>query len=252
MKLEDLHMNSKPKNIGLNDKKGYDEAIAELTVKHRNDENGFKRESLDVKLEYNKISRYEYEKQILDLKYAWMNDKDPDKVFYYKKKLKIELDYGYLSQVQYELRLNEINFVDDPEKLKLNKLDIMYRNNEMSKHEYHKEKFELEGKPYIYVKDSSFEYREDDEGNGSFDFGIEFEYNQSLIKQLKRQGFSGRNDDEIIDEWITRMYMDTAMTSGMISPAELVSQQFGEEVLTGDNLFIRKVATEDENVKAYS
>lgn len=201
----------------------YERLKRKIEKEYKNRPEELKIKLLEHDLEFLKISQFEFEIKILDITFGWMDERDPTKENYYKKKLKIQKEHGAITDEEYDRQFNTITNKNDEYVYKLEELAIDYKYNHISKHAYLKQKNELLGLPYVYVVDSTY-----DPENGISVFDIELDYNATFIKLLREEGFSGINDDEVIDEWFTKIVGESAMLSGMANPIERYANELAE------------------------
>ena len=65
-----------------------------------------------------------------------------------------------------------------------------------------KDKATIEGKPFVAVK-PNFE-----EVDGE-DFYLELEYNEIFLEKLKKQGYSGLTNEDIVEQWLKFKMIDS-------------------------------------------
>lgn len=132
----------------------------------------------------------EKERKLIDLLYTDEKTKELEN-------LKLDLKYGKISEYEYEKKEIEITNKDDNLKYKLNLLDLKLKYNKISKYDYEREKSNLLKKPWVSVSPDSFYNPE----NGKDGFMLSLDYNEYFIEMLKENGYKGRTNNEIIDEW---------------------------------------------------
>ena len=117
-----------------------------------------------------------------------------------KELLQLNESYNHnlISTEEYKSRLKFldidrwITLLDDKEKYKYN-LETKLSSGKIRKEEYDKEILTLEGKPYIGITNIEF-----DPENG---IGMEFDWNDYFIEELKENGFTGNTDQDLINDW---------------------------------------------------
>ena len=65
-----------------------------------------------------------------------------------------------------------------------------------------KEKADIEGKPFVAVKPNFDEYDGDN-------FYLEMVYNDIFIDKLKKQGYTGFTDEDIVEQWFKFKMINT-------------------------------------------
>ncbi|MCS7316763.1 MAG: hypothetical protein NZZ41_00370 [Candidatus Dojkabacteria bacterium] len=133
----------------------------------------------------------EKERKILDILYE--NDEERKNL----ENLKLDLKYGKISEYDYQKRLSIIKNKNDEDLLKLEILELNFKYKKISKYDYEKEKAEILKKPWVGVSpESGF-----DETKGKNGFLLSLDYNSYFIEMLRESGYTGKNDNEIIDNW---------------------------------------------------
>ena len=85
-------------------------------------------------------------------------------------------------------------------KNKISDLEIMLKYNKINEVEYHKEKNDILGKPWVAIKTNY------DENNNPDNLEIEVVYNKTFIKNMKRKGYSGEEED-IVEQWLKLFFI---------------------------------------------
>ena len=143
------------------------------------------------------IFKKTYEKELAKLKKKYLLESADE-----YKELKVELDFKYNKIDEYTKfkKLIEIEYKkDDKEKLiKLAALDKKY--GKIDDLEYEKRMNDIEKNPWAKIH---FSY---DEKNDPGNMQTEIVYNDYFIKKLQKQGYSGTNNDEIIQSWLSQVF----------------------------------------------
>lgn len=113
--------------------------------------------------------------------------------------LKIELmrldnEEGILSDYDFAMQSSELLLTGD--ELELRKLEIDYTAGNLEENEYNKKVADIKKEPFVCILNSGFNAK--DGVNG---LSFEFDWNEYWIKELIANGYSGLNDDHIIQQW---------------------------------------------------
>jgi hypothetical protein len=154
-----------------------------------------------------------------------------------KKLHDINLSYnkGMLNKDEYLEKLKELDpkkwasMVDDVERTKY-ELTEQLNTGKLSKNEYEKEIKTLDKEPYIHIL--NIEYNVKDGIHA-----IEFDWNEYFIKELKENGYSGKTDEEIIDQWFVAL-------------STLVASE-SDSVIVTDPEDLRKIRKKDKQTEYY-
>lgn len=130
-----------------------------------------------------------------------------DKRFPYKenkeyKELKIELEYKYKMIDEYtkSQRLIEIEFSDNEKERQLKLLELDKEYNKIDSLEYEKQLHDIHKKPWAKIH---FNYDEDIDPSN---LQTEIVYNEWFIKKLQKMGYSGENETDIIESWLSQVF----------------------------------------------
>lgn len=135
----------------------------------------------------------------LTLKYNTMEKK---KLPLYKLSfLDLQKQYNLIDEYEYEIETSHIINENKPEtEIKIADLEIMLKYNKINEIEYYKEKNDILGKPWVAIKTNY------DENNNPDNLEIEVVYNKTFIKNMKRKGYSGEEED-IVEQWLKLFFM---------------------------------------------
>ena len=144
-----------------------------------------------------KISTKDYKEKV------YMIDSDEwDRISTPEDKELLQLNQSYnnnlINKEEYKSKLKYldiekwISLLDDREQYLYN-LETKLSSGKIGKGEYDKEILTLEGKPYIAITNIEF-----DPENG---IGMEFDWNEYFIEELKESGFKGNSDQDLVDDW---------------------------------------------------
>lgn len=135
----------------------------------------------------------------LTLKY---NTKEKRKLPLYKISfLDLQKKYNLINDYEYEIETSHIiNENKSENDIKISDLEIMLKYNKINEVEYYKEKNDILGKPWVAIKTNY------DENNNPDNLEIEVVYNKTFIKNMKRKGYSGEEED-IVEQWLKLFFI---------------------------------------------
>ena len=142
---------------------------------------------------------FEKEKAKLDREFPTNSEKELDS---YKLRLN-ELEFNYNLKEEYDFEEFKINITYKQGKDKeLALLENKFKFHKIKEIDYMKDKATIEGKPFVAVK-PNFE-----EVDGE-DFYLELEYNEIFLEKLKKQGYSGLTNEDIVEQWLKFKMIDS-------------------------------------------
>lgn len=154
-----------------------------------------KQKTLDLMYIHDKISEYEYNKSMIELHHE---GKD------LRKKL-IELDYKFNKIDDFECASKLLDLEDlNSREYNIKKLELEHDFGKKDYFTFSREMANLEEEPYVKVIDMQF----DPESNT--DPYIEVDWNSYFIEKLKKAGFEGKTDEEIISKWMDAICIQIA------------------------------------------
>ncbi|NJO60949.1 MAG: hypothetical protein HC836_22645 [Richelia sp. RM2_1_2] len=92
--------------------------------------------------------------------------------------------------------------------LKVLELDKKY--NAITEFEYEKQKATLKNEPWVGYRDYGLEKTDDKTG-----FWFEFDWNSAFVDQLKREGYDGVSDEQIVQRWYAELCRTVAIEEGL-------------------------------------
>lgn len=118
-----------------------------------------------------------------------------------QKVVKLTLAYntGAITKEEYAEKIKELDpdkwlsLLSGKERL-IAELAVKLRRGEITKEEHIKETKTINGEPYITITNVTIETGQ---------IGMEFDWNEHFIKELKDNGFTGQSDQDIVDQWFT-------------------------------------------------
>ena len=135
----------------------------------------------------------------LDNDFPTNSEKELDS--YKLRKNEIEYKYDKIDEFQFEENKIEITYKQGKDK-ELALLENKFKFHKIKEIDYMKDKATIEGKPFVAVK-PNFE-----EVDGE-DFYLELEYNEIFLEKLKKQGYSGLTNEDIVEQWLKFKMIDS-------------------------------------------
>lgn len=117
-------------------------------------------------------------------------------------KLALLLEYNEITKREFKEGLIAINYKEGSDELETAKNKLLLLYNDITKLEYEKRKSTLAKEPWVHG-----------ELHGDPDVGFYFEmdWNDLFLDYLSTLGFSGPNHEDVVDQWITRLYTNEFM-----------------------------------------
>lgn len=159
--------------------------------------------NLDLDLKYGKIDEYLYDKILNNLTYEY----DPQTARL--NLLDVEVRHGRMSQYDADIVKAKARYEDV--ELELALLGIEYDHGRISRSEYEKQRATLKNEPWVAFVDSGFDPEQGIDG-----VFFELDWNLQWVDFLKLHGFTGKSDEQIVDDWFTevcRSYGQTGTTT---------------------------------------
>lgn len=147
----------------------------------------------DIDLEFDKISLYEYNINIANL------DRDAYKISpeeYTKRVLDIKLQFFQISEMDYKYSVLNLEYPNDTIEKQEKKLSIDLELGVIQKDDFDKEMASLHHEPWVTVK-----YIRTTPGTFGNKFEIEIDYNDFFIEELRTNGWPGKTEDEMVSIW---------------------------------------------------
>lgn len=138
-------------------------------------------------------------------------DDEEDKEFQYKK-LKLDLKYKHVEQEEYEYEKLKIDIPNHKSnEYLLAKLELDWKNKKIEdKNTYEKEKATLNNEPWVTILG---EYNPKEGLSG---LGVELDWNDLFIEELKESGYTGLNDIELIRQYFAAICRTVAEEEGIM------------------------------------
>lgn len=177
---------------------GYERDVEMAKLEANGDEEKYQIMMLVINKTYGKISEREYKESVINLKHS-KNDyvrksellklkfdmTDIDKTTYHKQKLEIDKEFDKISQEDYEISI----------------LNVKLDNGEIDKNEYDKQVANIKKEPWVQVIGIEIDYKSPRNG-GCFNI----DWNEFFIEHLKENGYTGFNDEDIINGWLNDIH----------------------------------------------
>lgn len=109
--------------------------------------------------------------------------------------LHIEHEYGYIDEYERDIRLLDF-FEGDEEERVIAEVEIEMRHGKIPSKQGEKIIATLKNEPWIAIIDDEYDWH-----LGTSGFRIEFDWNDLWIEELRRHGYSGETEEEIVEQW---------------------------------------------------
>jgi len=191
-------------------------------------------EALKFLLLSEKITYEEYKSRLYDIdRDLWFQALTPTE----KRLHDVNITYnqGMISKDEYLQRLKELDItkwlelVDEITRTK-HELHEKLNTGKISKSEFTKEIKTLNKEPYIHILNIDYNVKDGIHA-------IEFDWNDYFIQELKDNGYNGKTDEELIDQWFVAL-------------STLVASE-SESVIVTDPEDLRKIRKKDKRTEYY-
>ena len=116
-----------------------------------------------------------------------------------QERLAVDLKYNIITPWDYDCRMAEIRFPDpDSMDQQLALLEADYAHGKITKQEYEKTYAIATDQPWVGIIDNGFESKEG--VNGLY---FELDWNDQWVEFLKKNGYQGMTDDQIVEQWFS-------------------------------------------------
>jgi hypothetical protein len=161
-------------------------------IRCKNNRAELEQQLLDIDRKHGRIDQYTYETQV--------NQAAPmDADARWERQLDIDVKHGkleaYDAAVQ-RLRRKYQPGVDRDVAM----LDLDYQFSKIDKHNYEKQRAGLRNEPWIAIIDSGY-----DPSKGVDGVFFELDWNQQWVEFLRQNGFVGRTEEQIVDDWFSEV-----------------------------------------------
>jgi hypothetical protein len=119
--------------------------------------------------------------------------------------LDAKLKHGKISQYDYDMESAKLDeYLTDQEKEQAF-LTVDFKHGKMTQFEYDKAMATAKGEPWVAVVDNSF-----DPSKGINGIFFKFDWNERWIEELRLNGYIGRTDEELVEQWFSDVCRDNA------------------------------------------
>lgn len=155
-------------------------------------------ESLALDLKYKHITSREYDEAMIEV-YHPKRSKE-----FREELLKVKVNHGEISEYEFQLETlklehknhNHADFI-------IAKAEIDLEHEQITKTEYEKTIATAKEEPWVTVIDAGIDYNQD----GS-QMNFELDWNKFFIDDLRKHGWTGLTDSDVVDQWFTHVCMD--------------------------------------------
>lgn len=126
--------------------------------------------------------------------------------------------YGAISEQQAAVRRVELSHPPGAER-DLALLEVAHKFGEIDETAFHKQRANLKNEPWIGIINSGFDPEQGVDG-----VFFEFDWNQQWIEYLRTNGYTGRSDEQVIDEWFSDVCRSHSMNETVV-PFSIVGRE---------------------------
>lgn len=150
------------------------------------------RQDLALDLRLGQITPYQHDLRLLEI-----DGRQHDR----RAKLDVEMKHAQISEYDYAHGLIELDL--DGIERDVAKLDLDLRHRRLTKREHAKAVATAKGEPWVGIVDDEFDLNLSISG-----FAIELDWNEYWVTYLRLAGFTGANDEEVVDQWFMAVCRD--------------------------------------------
>ena len=132
--------------------------------------------------------------------------------------VEVAVRYGAISEYQAAVRRVELSHPPGTER-DLALLEVEHSFAKIDDISFHKQRALLKNEPWIGIVNSGFDPEQGVDG-----VFFEFDWNQQWIDYLRNNGYSGRADEQVIDEWFSDVCRSHNMNDGIV-PFSIVGRE---------------------------
>lgn len=170
-------------------------------------------------------AEYELEGESLERKLAEINIEDENELAL--KFLTFDRKYKHITKEDYDYKYAKLKFTDGHEGT-LATLELDKKYNKITNMEYEKAVYSLEDKPWVGVTGS--EYNPE---HGTSGFAFELDWNDAFVDMCVIAGYSGSNDEQIVEQWFEDVATEQYHTEKMVSEQEFMEgTEYGVSIPT--------------------
>lgn len=109
---------------------------------------------------------------------------------------RLKLDHKYQKISDYDFAMQYAELTLEGDELAIRKLELDFAAEKISENEFNKQVATIKKEPYITIINTEFNPR-----LGMSGLEFEFDWNEFWIKELVENGYVGYNEDQIIQQW---------------------------------------------------
>lgn len=148
-------------------------------------------------------------------------DNEPDTIQFKLIELKIDLNYEYITNEEFKRKVVIVTYDESSIDYKKAMYDVDFEFGHITQSEYDKEIATTDKEPWVSA------ILDKDTESGQYYF--ECDWNDYWIAELRSKGYTGNADEELIDQWLSRLY----------------ATEIYEEVEFGTNAGVTRKETDD-------
>jgi len=171
--------------------KELDLKLLDVEVKYGLSKKEKDKKCIEIEYKYGNIEDYQYDLKLAEIEY---DNKIPPSV-----RLELELKHKIIDQYEYDTGKVRIDY-PDAESLenKLAMLEVDFAHGKIEKNRFEKTTATLKEEPWIDIVDHGFDPQQG--VNGVY---FEFDWNEYWIEFLRKSGYVGFTDEQIVEQWFS-------------------------------------------------
>lgn len=197
-----------------------------LEIRHAKDTDEYAIGQLKLDLAYKVIDQYEHDRRLIPIKFKRDSvehdmavlklDKAHNKISDYdyeigeatilnggkiepRIKLKIDKAHGKIAPYEHDLKIAELDFPEpDSLEYQIAVLTADYNHGKIETLEFEKTLATAKNEPWVGIVDNGF-----DEAEGINGLYFELDWNDQWVAFLKKNGYGGSTDDQIVEQWFS-------------------------------------------------
>jgi len=154
---------------------------------------GLEGKAYDEAEAYYYLDGYDLDIRLAEIHYA---DKEFD-----EKKHNIDFKYGIISEYEYDTKTNELK--NTGQQYDENKLAIDLKHGKIDQQEHDKTIANLRHEPWVAIVDNQY-----DKSQKLTGLKITLDWNEYFIEMLKDNGYNGKTEEAIIEQWYDDLHKD--------------------------------------------
>lgn len=157
-----------------------------VEIRHADDPRELAKRTVALDLKYGRIDHFAHDCKLLEIDGALTD----------RTLVDLELRHGRVDAFTHARRLVEIDHPDDGTSREIALLEVEFQHGRIERPDYEKRMATLRDEPWVGIVNHGF-----DPAQGVNGVYFEFDWNPQWIEYLRQNGYSGRNEEQVFEQW---------------------------------------------------